>query len=258
MKLRILWALGALNLLIVLLAYAGHALDGLDVKVTDDNNNVDGGLAAVTPSKDAQNRQSNEPTVAISNQASPETGMVGDLVAAGANDYRMVPHFGDSWMPVYLSFNGGATWFGAPPFPDGFNTMIPGFPTDTSAEGLASPLKNLDGSGDPVVRFDADGNLFVAGIAFNRTFQPEERPVDNLVYVSRYDYTPGTPATASTTTTAGSAPISPSPEPPWSSAAQWASRCRARSASRGFLPTRSGWRSIAILRPIVLARAAST
>jgi hypothetical protein len=206
MKLRILWALGALNLLFVLLAYAGHATDGLDVKVTDDNNNVDGGLAAVTPSKDAQNRQANEPTVAISSLASPETGMVGDLVAAAANDYRMVPHFGDSWMPVYLSFNGGATWFGAPPFPDGFNTMVPGFPTDTSADGLASPLKNLDGSGDPVVRFDADGNLFVAGIAFNRTFQPDEKPVDNLVYVSRYDFTPGTAATASTTTTAGSPP----------------------------------------------------
>ncbi|HET7089602.1 MAG TPA: sialidase family protein [Anaerolineae bacterium] len=180
--------------------------DGKDVKVTDDNNNVDGGLANVTPSKDAQNRQSNEPTVAISGAASPVTGEVGDIIASGANDYRMVPYFGDSWMPVYLSFDGGATWFGAAPFPNGYNTMVPGFPTDTSPEGLSSPIKDLDGSGDPVVRFDAAGNLYIAGIAFNRNFDQPDRPVDNVVYVTKYNFTPGTEATASTTTTAGSPP----------------------------------------------------
>jgi len=186
--------------------YAGHATDSTDVKVTDDNNNVDGGLGAVTPSKDAQNRQSNEPSVSISSAVSPVTGNAGDIIAASSNDYRMAPHFGDSWMPIYLSFDGGVTWFGAGPFPNGYNTMIPGFPTDTSTDGLSSPLKNLDGSGDPVVRFDPDGNLYVAGIAFNRNFDQSDRPVDNVVYVARYDFTPGTEATASTTTTAGSPP----------------------------------------------------
>jgi hypothetical protein len=195
-----------LCLIVAATALAAHAVDGADVKVTDDNNNVDGGLENVTPSKDAQNRQSNEPTVAISPAASPLTGMVGDIVAAAANDYRMVPHFGDSWMPVYLSFDGGITWFGDPPSPAGYNTMVPGFSTDTSPEGLSSPLKNLDGSGDPVVRFDAAGNLYVAGIAFNRNFDQPDKPVDNVVYVARYDFTPGTPATASTTTTAGAPP----------------------------------------------------
>ena len=194
------------SLIAVTGALAGHAVDSLDVKVTDDNNNVDGGVANVTPSKDAQNRQANEPTVSISSAASPVTGNVGDIVAAGSNDYRMVPHFGDAWMPVYLSFDGGATWFGAAPFPGGYNTMIPGFPTDTSADGLNSPLKNLDGSGDPVVRFDADGNLYIAGIAFNRDFDQPDKPVDNVVYVAKYNYTPGSAATESTTTTAGSPP----------------------------------------------------
>ena len=187
-------------------ATAVHATEGTDVKVTDDNNNVDGGLAAVTPSKDAQNRQSNETTVSISPLPSPLTGTVGDLVAAGANDYRMVPHFEDAWLGFYLSFDGGTTWSGAPPFPNGFNTMVPGFPNDTSPDGLASPLKNLDGSGDPVVRFDADGNLYIAGIAFNRNFDQPDRPVDNVVYVAKYDFTPGSPATPSTTTSAGTPP----------------------------------------------------
>ena len=206
-RLRLLALAGlALSLTLVPTVIGGHAVAGGDVKVTEDNNNVDGGNANTTPSKDARNRQANEPTVSISTAASPVTGNVGDIVAAGANDYRMVPHFGDAWMPVYLSFDGGATWFGAAPSPNGYNTMVPGFPTDTSAAGLASPIKNLDGSGDPVVRFDAAGNLYVAGIAFNRNFDQPDRPVDNVVYVAKYTFTPGTLATASTTTSAGSPP----------------------------------------------------
>src|SRR3990172_9217783 len=129
----LLMMVAAVSLITAPSIFAGHAGVGANVKVTDDNNNIDGGLANVTPSKDAQNRQSNEPTVAISGAASPVTGQVGDIIAAGANDYRMVPHFGDSWMPIYLSFDGGMTWFGAAPFPNGYNTMVPGFPTDTSS-----------------------------------------------------------------------------------------------------------------------------
>jgi hypothetical protein len=185
---------------------ASHAVVGPNVKVTNDNNNVDGGLANVTPSKDAQNRQSNETTVAISTVASPVTGQVGDIVAEAANDYRMVPHTADTWMPIYLSFDGGTTWFGDPPFPRGYNTMVPGFPTDTSATGEASPLLGLDGAGDPVIRFDSAGNLLVGGIAFNRNFDQGERPLDTVSFVARYRYTPGTPATASTPTSAGSPP----------------------------------------------------
>jgi hypothetical protein len=199
-------ALASLVLGIAPTALASHVIDGTDVKVTDDNNNVDGGLANVTPSKDAQNRQSNETTVSISPVASPVTGVVGDVVAMSANDYRMVPHTTDVWVPVYLSFDGGTTWFGSPPFPNGYNTMVPGFPTDTSPAGLASPLRNLDGSGDPVVRFDAAGDLYVAGIAFNRNFDQPDRPVDTVVYVAKFDYTPGSPATSSTTTSAGLPP----------------------------------------------------
>jgi len=154
---------------------SGHAVEGADVKVTLDNNNVDGG--APNPGFDAQNRQANETTVAISPVAP-------NIVAVGANDYRMVPAFADAWLGFYVSSDGGATWF---------NTMVPGFPTDTSANGLASPLLHLDGSGDPVVRFDGAGNLYVAGLASNRTFQPDERPTDTVVYVAKYAYTPGEP-----------------------------------------------------------------
>ncbi|MGH3078074.1 MAG: hypothetical protein ACRDPZ_07810 [Gaiellaceae bacterium] len=169
-------------------ALGAHATDGIDVKVTLDNNNVDGGTP--NPSFDAQNRQSNETTTVIS-PANP------NIVAAGANDYRMVTVAGDVWLGVYVSSDGGASWF---------NTMVPGFTTDTSAAGLASPLRGLDASGDPVVRFDAAGNLYVAAIAFNRDFDQPDRPVDNLVYVAKYNYTPGTPGGTSTPSSAANPP----------------------------------------------------
>ena len=177
-----------ISLLVAPVVLASHAIGGADIKVTNDNNNVDGGTP--NPGFDSQNRQSNETSLAIS-PAHP------DIVATGANDYRMVTVFGDSWLGFSVSADGGATWF---------NTMVPGFPSDTSPAGLASPLLNLDGSGDPVVRFDAAGNLYIAGIAFNRNFDQPDRPVDNVVYVAKYNYTPGTPGGTSTPNSAANPP----------------------------------------------------
>jgi hypothetical protein len=188
---RLAWTLISavlVSLLVVSYVLAAHATDGTDIKVTNDNNNVDGGTP--TPGFDAQNRQSNETTVAIS-PVDPS------IVAAGGNDYRMVTVAGDVWLGIYLSTDGGTTWN---------NTFVPGFPSDTSPAGLDSPLLGLDASGDPVVRFDAEGNLYAAGIAFNRNFDQADRPVDNLVYVARYDYTPGTPAGSSSPNSAGNPP----------------------------------------------------
>jgi hypothetical protein len=169
-------------------ALASHVTTGTDVKVTRDNSNVDGGTP--NPGFDAQNRQSNETTTAI-NPANSR------IVAVGANDYRMVTVTGDVWLGFYVSADEGTTWF---------NTMVPGFPSDTSAAGLASPLHGLDASGDPAVHFDAAGNLYVVGIAFNRNFDQQDRPVDNLVYVARYTYTPGSPGGTSTPNSAANPP----------------------------------------------------
>jgi len=177
-----------LSLLATFAVLAFSVTDGVDVKVTNDNNNVDGGTP--NPGFDAQNRQANETSTAI-NPANP------NIIAVGANDYKMVTVMGDSWLGFALSDDGGATWF---------NTFVPGFSSDTSAAGQASPLLNLDGSGDPVVRFDAAGNLYVAGIAFNRNFDQPDRPVDNVVYVAKYNYTPGTPGGVSTPNSAANPP----------------------------------------------------
>ena len=184
-----LLAVLAVGLLAVPSSIAGHVTDGVDVKVSNDNNNVEG--PDPTPSWDAKNRQANETTVAINPLAV-------NIVAAGANDYRMVPiPGGDAWLGFAVSADSGATWF---------ETYVPGFPNDASPTGLASGLKGLDASGDPVVRFLPDGDLIVAGIAFNRDFDKGERPLDNLVYVARYNYTPGTPGGTSTPTSAANPP----------------------------------------------------
>jgi hypothetical protein len=178
----------AASLIMATVAYAAHATDSTDVKITNDNNNVDGGTP--NPGFDAQNRQSNETTVAFSPVAP-------NIIAVGANDYRMVTVTGDVWYGLYVSSNSGATWF---------NTFVPGFPSDTSAAGLASPLLGLDGSGDPVVRFDSAGNLYAVGIAFNRDFDQPDRPLDTAVYVAKYNYTPGTPGGTSTPNSAANPP----------------------------------------------------
>jgi hypothetical protein len=178
----------AAALLAVPSSLAGHVVDSADVKVTNDNNNVDGGTP--NPGFDAQNRQQNETTTAFSH-VNP------NIIAVGANDYRMVTVTADVWVGFYVSADGGGTWF---------NTFVPGFPSDTSPAGLASPLKGLDAAGDPVVRFAADGDLLVGGIAFNRNFDQPDRPVDNLVFVARYNYTPGSPGGVSTPNSAANPP----------------------------------------------------
>jgi hypothetical protein len=178
----------ATSAVVVSIALAAHAVDGADVKVTNDNNNVDAGTQ--NPSFDGRNRQANETSVAIS-PANPS------IVAIGANDYALVPAFGDAWLGVYVSANGGGTWF---------NTMVPGFPTDTSSAGLASPLLGLDGAGDPTVRFDAAGNLYAAGISFNRNFDQQDLSNDTVVFVAKYNYTPGTPGGTSTPSSAANPP----------------------------------------------------
>jgi hypothetical protein len=163
---------------------------GVDVKVTLDNNNVDAGFA--TPGFDGRNLEQNETTVAIS-------PLDPNIVAVANNDFRRVfaPDDFFTWLGLNVSTDGGATFH---------NTFPPGFLTDTSAAGLASPLKGYNSASDPVVRFDAAGNLYLAGIAFSNPFVDQPGGIDNVAFLVKYDYTPGTPAGVSTPNAAGNPP----------------------------------------------------
>jgi hypothetical protein len=114
-------------------------------------------------------RQGNEPTVAI-DPTNPE------LVFAAWNDY-CDSDLGGGWMGLAFSTNSGEDWT---------PSKIPGYPSDTSAEGMASPLHLRQAeAGDPLLAFDGDGRLFAGGIAFNRV-----NPQNGDVWVASYAATP--------------------------------------------------------------------
>lgn len=132
-----------------------------DVRVSGTNYvRQDGGTDAAIatcgssdPAKGSSARQQDEPTAAI-NPMHPS------VIAAGANDYCGVPVFGDAWMGFYASVDGGATWK---------QSLNPGYPADTSAAGMTSPIFGIDtNSGDPGMAWDAANHLFYGGLAFNR------------------------------------------------------------------------------------------
>jgi hypothetical protein len=175
---------------------AGDVETRPNVKVTRDNNNVDGLVA--TPSFDARNNPQRETSVAIS-PVDPNT------VVIASNDLRLFDETqfetNGSWIGINVSIDGGATWF---------NTMIPGFAHDTSAAGATSPLKRfvIASSSDPTVRFDAAGNFYVSGLVASG-IGPNPKIVevpDNLTFVSKYNYIPGTRAGVSTPNAAGNPP----------------------------------------------------
>ncbi len=101
-------------------------------------------------------------------------------LAGGANDYRTVdlPGLpdggvtGDAWLSFFKSTNGGLRWT---------STLVPGYPQDTSPEGLASPLKGFQAGADPWVRAGSHGLLYYGGLAFNRG---EGQP--SAIFVARY------------------------------------------------------------------------
>ena len=120
------------SLLVARPAAPGHVTDAVDVKVTLDNpalpDPLPHPLPEPTPGFDAQNQSQENPSLAIS-PVDPK------IVAVVANDARMfVPPPLALWIGLYVSTDGGATWF---------NTFIPGFRTDTSLAGLNSPFEAL-------------------------------------------------------------------------------------------------------------------
>jgi hypothetical protein len=111
-------------------------------------------------------RAQNEPTVAVDPNNT-------NVVVSGANDYCATIVNPDVWSGYYRSTDGGTTWQ---------DSLVPGYPADTSAAGTASPLHGTCGAaGDPSQSFDNTGRLFYAFICFNRT-----KPINGGVYVARY------------------------------------------------------------------------
>jgi hypothetical protein len=96
------------------------------------------------------------------------------LVIAGWNDYC------SDWMGLGFSIDGGASWT---------NSLVPGYPADTSTEGMASPeYIRTNAASDPVAAFNRTGTRFFFGsISFNGFAGPK---TNSDVWVARYAVRP--------------------------------------------------------------------
>jgi hypothetical protein len=129
------------------------------------NINMVGGPAQLTPGPplkidgDPFLQRQNEPSMACSSRNSI-------TCLAGANDYRLVSVpglpggqvVGDAWLGVFWTHDDGQTWR---------STALPGFPQDTSPEGMASPLHGFPAAADPTIRAGTNGLFYYSGIVFD-------------------------------------------------------------------------------------------
>jgi hypothetical protein len=157
--------------LVIVLAMPSSALAGGNARVSVDNaagtyTRYDGGSDATTAACSTGLRAQNEPTVAVDPRDT-------SVVTSGANDYCAAIVNGDVWAGYYRSTDGGGSWH---------DSLIPGYPADSSTAGVASPVHGSCGAaGDPSQSFDNAGRLFYAFICFNRA-----KPINGGVFVSRY------------------------------------------------------------------------
>jgi hypothetical protein len=108
-------------------------------------------------------RQKNEPFSVVDPQ-NP------DIVIAGWNDYC------SDWMGLGFSVDGGQTWT---------NSLVPGYPADTSIEGMQSPeFIRTNTASDPVGAFDTHGHFYFGFLAFNGN---AGHKTNSDVAVARYD-----------------------------------------------------------------------
>src|SRR3954453_11368417 len=165
----------------LVLTCAGTA--AADVKITDRPYvRHDGGTDATIAScsDDAPDptaggeRQANEPTAAV-DPTNPQR------MTAGSNDYCSVPTTTDAYGGFYFSSDRGRSWT---------DSLLPGYPTDTSTEGSncsISPQHCLViNTGDPVQAFDRFRHVFYGVIGFNR-----DKPSNGSIFVARYDWALG-------------------------------------------------------------------
>ncbi len=152
---------------------AGAVTSGGDQPVTVDTPYVKANGASITPGDaisgcGTNRRQQDEPTSAV-DPSRPR------VVTSGSNDYCTVELAGGTWAGFYRSSDRGQTWT---------DSLLPGYPTDTSPAGLASPLHRMGigNAGDPVQAWDLNGRLYYMGNAFNRS-----RPQNGAVWVATYD-----------------------------------------------------------------------
>ena len=124
-------------------------------------------------------------------------------IVGGANDYvtrtwsctigsTPCSALGDGYSGTYFSNDGGLTWCCTSSDPAHLGTLIPG------VERLTGGI--YDAGGDPAVAFDSQGNVFYAGLGFDRTAPPNTVTVNKGTFDGAGKLTWGPPTFINQTT----------------------------------------------------------
>src|SRR5712692_418447 len=160
-------------------------LDGNSIKSPD-----------VTVNQDTSAASQNEPTIAVD----PNNP---NRIVAAANDYvtrtwsctigsTPCSALGDGYSGTYVSNDGGATWCCVATDPSHIGTLIPG------VEHLVGGA--YDACGDPSLAFNSAGNVFFAGLGFDRTSPPNTVTVSKGTFDGSGHLTWGSPSFINPTT----------------------------------------------------------
>jgi hypothetical protein len=144
---------------------------GTDAAIQECNSNasdatpVDPTADDLDPNDGGNNKQQNEPAVAV-DPTDPTH------VVVSWNEYCHSDR-PDGFLGLGFSTDSGESWV---------NSLTPGYPSDTSTEGMQSPLFGHQTQGsDPLLAFNSDGDLYTAGIAYN-----EAKPNNSRIYVTTW------------------------------------------------------------------------
>src|SRR5712692_7868412 len=151
---------------------------------------------AVTVNRDNAGAPQNETTIAV-DPNNPRR------VVAAANDYvtrtwtcfvsgSPCSRLGDAYSGTYYSNDGGATWCCPSTGPSDLGTLIPGVEHLTGGP--------YDAGGDPALTFDSRGNVYYAGLGFDRTAPPNAVAVNKGMFNGAGQLTWGPPTFINQTT----------------------------------------------------------
>lgn len=151
---------------------------------------------AITVNQDTAGAPQNETAIAVDpNNPNRVVAAANDYVArTWACDVNGTPcsALGDGYSGTYFSNDGGQTWSGVSSDPQNLGTLIPGVTRLTGGQ--------YDAGGDPALAFDSQGNVFYAGLGFNRTSAPNTVAVNKGTFDGSGQLTWGMPAFINQTT----------------------------------------------------------